>query len=282
MLYIGTHLSSAKGYLRMGKDALSIGASTLQFFARNPRGTRSKALNVPDLTALSHLLAENHFAPIVAHAPYTLNACSSDPHLRELSRQMFAEDLALMEYLPGNLYNFHPGSRLKQDFHTAADYIADMLNTVMRPDQATTVLLETMSGKGTETGRTFEELAAIAERVDPALQPKLGFCMDSCHMSDSGYDMMEGLDQTLKEFDSILGLHRVKAFHLNDSLNPRGSRKDRHASIGQGVFGTEGILRILKHPLLQGLPFILETPQDLAGHQGEIKLLKELCQETAN
>ena len=274
MLSIGTHLSSAKGYLRMGQDALSIGASTLQFFARNPRGTRSKALNVSDLTAFSQLLTDNHFAPVVAHAPYTLTACSSDPHLRELSRQMFAEDLALMEYIPGNLYNFHPGSHLKQGFETAAVYIADMLNSVMRPEQSTIVLLETMSGKGTETGKTFEELASILERVDPVLLPKLGICMDSCHMSDSGYDMMEGLDRTLEKFDAVLGLDLVKAFHLNDSLNPQGSRKDRHASIGEGIFGLEGICRIMNHPRLRHLPFILETPQDLQGHKKEIELLK--------
>lgn len=259
----------------MGQDALKIGADTLQFFARNPRGSKAKPLNIPDLQALDALLRKHRFGPIVAHAPYTLNPCSADPHLRELSARMFAEDLALMECLPGNFYNFHPGSHLKQGFEAAAGYIADMLNAHVRPDQSTVVLLETMSGKGTETGRSFEELAAILERVDPSILPVLGVCMDSCHMSDAGYDMMEGLDQTLAEFDARVGLSRLRAFHLNDSQNPKGSHKDRHASIGEGIFGLDGICRILNHPLLKHLPFILETPQDLEGHKREIALLRE-------
>ncbi len=275
MFSIGTHISSAKGYLHMGKDALSIGANTLQFFARNPRGSKSKPLNIPDLQAFHQFLEEHGFAPIVGHAPYTLNPCSKDPGLRKLAAEMFREDLALMNYIPGNYYNFHPGSHLGQGFDSGSQYIVQMLNTVMTPDQPTTVLLETMSGKGTEIGRTFEELARILEKADPALSPKLGICLDSCHLSDAGYDLMEGLDKTLEELDSCIGLKRVKAFHLNDSQNPRGSHKDRHASIGQGYLGLEGICRIMNHPKLRHLPFILETPEDLEGHGKEIALLKE-------
>ena len=275
MFSIGKHVSSAKGYLRMGKDALSIGANTLQFFARNPRGSKSKPLNIPDLTAFSSFLQEHQFAPIVGHAPYTLNACSKDPGLRKLASQMFAEDLTLMSYIPGNYYNFHPGSHLGQGFDVGADYIVQMLNAAMTPDQPTTVLLETMAGKGTEIGRTFEELAIILDKTDPSLAPKLGVCLDSCHIWDAGYDLLESLDKILEELDSVVGLDRVKAFHLNDSQNPLGSRKDRHASIGEGHLGLDGICAILNHPKLKHLPFILETPQDLEGHGREIQLLKE-------
>ena len=274
MFSIGTHVSSAKGYLRMGKDALSIGANTLQFFARNPRGSKSKPLNIPDLTAFHEFMKEHRFAPIVGHAPYTLNACSKDAGLRKLAAEMFAEDLTLMSYIPGNYYNFHPGSHLGQGLATGTDYISQMLNSCMTPDQPTTVLLETMSGKGTEIGRTFEELAVILDKTDPALHPKLGICLDSCHIWDAGYDLLESLDKTLDELDSVIGLSKVKAFHLNDSQNACNSRKDRHASIGEGHLGLEGICNIINHPKLKHLPFILETPQDLEGHGREIQLLK--------
>ncbi len=279
MFSIGTHVSSAKGYLRMGKDALSIGANTLQFFARNPRGSKSKPLNIPDLTAFRQFMKEHQFAPIVGHAPYTLNACSKDAGLRKLAAEMFSEDLTLMSYIPGNYYNFHPGSHLGQGSAIGTDYISQMLNSCMTPDQPTTVLLETMAGKGTEIGRTFEELAVILDKTDPALHPKLGICLDSCHIWDAGYDLLESLDKILDELDSVIGLSKVKAFHLNDSQNACGSRKDRHASIGEGYLGLEGIRSIINHPKLKHLPFILETPQDLEGHGREIQLLKTQVQD---
>lgn len=271
MLHIGTHLSSSKGFLSMGKDAYSIQADTFQFFTRNPRGARAKALDVQDMEALGVFMAGHGFVPIVAHAPYTMNACSTNPRIRELAGEMFSEDLSRMEHLPGNYYNFHPGSHLGQDFETAAGYIADMLNSFMKPRQNTTVLLETMAGKGTEIGRSFEELKYILDRVH--LQDKIGICFDSCHLSDAGYDIINDLDGVLADFDHIIGLTRLKAFHLNDSLNPTGSHKDRHALIGEGTLGLEVIGRIIKHPSLKHLPFILETPTDLEGHGKEIARL---------
>lgn len=277
MLYIGAHLSSAKGYLNMGKDAEKIGAGTFQFFTRNPRGFKSKPLNIPDLEGLRDFLKENSFAPIVAHAPYTLNPCSTRPEVCELALQIFREDLKIMEYLPGNYYNFHPGSHLKQGPQEGAKRIAHMLNEVLSQDQHTTVLLETMAGKGTEVGRNFEELKLIWDQVEK--KELLGICFDSCHLSDAGYDVRENLDQVLREFDQIIGLDKLKAFHLNDSLNPMGSRKDRHALIGQGYLGLEAVKTIITHPLLDGLPFILETPTDLEGHGKEIELLKKLYKE---
>ena len=278
MLYIGSHLSSAKGYLNMGRDALKIGANTFQFFTRNPRGFKSKPLDEEDMAGLRRLLKEEHFAPIVAHAPYTLNPCSTRPEVCELALQIFQEDLKIMEYLPGNYYNFHPGSHLKQGAKEAAAKIADLLNQVLTPQQQTLVLLETMAGKGTEVGRSFEELAMILERVNEP--EKVGICFDSCHLSDAGYDVRDHLDQVLQEFDQILGLNRLKAFHLNDSLNPPGSHKDRHALIGEGYLGLTAITDMINHPLLQGLPFILETPTDLEGHGREIELLKNHYHKT--
>lgn len=273
MLYMGTHLSSAKGYLRMGEDALDIDANTFQFFTRNPRGFRSKPLNEEDLRGLSAFLAEHRFAPIVAHAPYTLNPCSTRPQVCQLALQIFQEDLNIMEYLPGNYYNFHPGSHLKQGPEAAAEKIAHMLNQVLTPSQHTLVLLETMAGKGTEVGRNFQELRLILDQIE--LQDKVGVCFDSCHLWDSGYDVKENLDKILEEFHQIIGLHRLKAFHLNDSQNSMGSHKDRHAQIGQGALGLETAVTIINHPLLQNLPFILETPTDLQGHRQEIALLRE-------
>lgn len=272
MFYIGAHLSSAKGYWNMGKDALKIGANTFQFFTRNPRGFKSKPLDEKDMSKLNQLLKEENFAPIVAHAPYTLNPCSTRPEVCELALQIFQEDLKIMEYLPGNYYNFHPGSHLKQGPKEAAKKIADMLNQVITQEQHTTILLETMAGKGTEVGRNFEELAMILEQIE--LPDKIGICFDSCHLSDAGYDVKEHFDEVLSEFDQIIGLKRLKAFHLNDSLNPRGSHKDRHALIGEGFLGLEALTAMIHHPLLDGLPFILETPTDLEGHGREIELLK--------
>ena len=273
MFSIGTHVSSAKGYLRMGQDALSIGANTLQFFARNPRGSKSKPLNIPDLTAFHTFLQEHRFAPIVGHAPYTLNACSKDPGLRELAAQMFTEDLTLMSYIPGNYYNFPPGSHLGQGFDTGADYIVQMLNTCMTPDQPTTVLLETMAGKGSEVGGRFEELREIIDRVE--LKDKLGVCLDTCHIWDGGYDIVSDPDAVFAEFDRVIGLDRLKAVHLNNSLNGLGSHKDRHAKILEGVLPPEALVRIVCHKALAGRPFILETPNDDAGYAAEIAWLRE-------
>ena len=274
MFYIGTHISSAGGYLKMGKDALSAGANTFQFFTRNPRGANAKAPNPEDVAALRLFLQEHHFAPIVAHAPYTMNACSSDPGLRELAARMFADDLARMESLPNNFYNFHPGNHLRQGTETGIELIAQMLNQTLKSEQTTVVLLETMAGKGTEVGRSFAELRAIIDRVE--LSDHLGVCFDSCHLSDAGYDLIHDLDGVLEEFDKIIGLPRLKAFHLNDSQNPVGSQKDRHACIGCGTLGTETVVKIINHPALRHLPFLLETPLELDGHAKEIALLKTL------
>ena len=276
MLNIGTHLSSAKGYLNMGKDALKINANTFQFFTRNPRGFQSKPLNEEDLTGLSDFLREHSFAPIVAHAPYTLNPCSTRPEVCELALQIFQEDLKIMEYLPGNYYNFHPGSHVGQGSETGIALIADGLNAILRPDQATTVLLETMAGKGSEVGGRFEELRAILDRVE--LSGKVGVCLDTCHVSDGGYDIVHDLDGVLTEFDSIIGLRRLKAIHLNDSKNPPGSRKDRHACLGEGTIGLEALGRIVRHPALKDLPFCLETPNDLPGYAREIALMREMAE----
>lgn len=277
MLNIGSHLSSAKGFLHLGKDALKIDANTFQFFLRNPRGTRAKAMNQEDVNGLRNFLAEHHFAPIVAHAPYTLNPCSSNAHVRDLAQEMFHDDLLLMKQLPGNYYNFHPGSHLGQDMDTAVSFISSMLNRELQPGQPTMVLLETMSGKGTEVGRTFQELRAIIDQVD--LQEQIGVCFDACHLSDSGYDIVHNLDGVLDEFDRIIGLGYLHAFHINDSQNPPGSRKDRHALIGDGYIGLDSIVEILNHPLLRHLTFILETPTDLDGHADEIKLLRSLYRD---
>lgn len=272
MLNIGTHLSLSKGFLAMGKDALTIQANTFQCFLRNPRGARAKELDIGDINALKEFLSVHHFAPVVAHAPYTMNACSTTKRVRELAAEMFSGDLKVLEYLPGNYYNFHPGSHLGQGPADAAVLIADMLNAVMTPEQSTVVLLETMSGKGTEVGRTFEELQSIIEKVE--LSGKLGVCIDTCHVSDAGYDIIGNLDGVLEEFDAVIGLSRLKAVHINDSLNPPGSRKDRHANIGQGLIGLSALSGVINHPKLKDLPFILETPADLEEHKAEIELLK--------
>lgn len=276
MLTIGSHLSISKGYAAMGKDALKIGANTVQFFSRNPRGTRAKAIDENDVAAFRRICEENHFGILLCHAPYILNACSADPKLRELARDTMADDLKRMEYLPGNLYNFHPGSHVKQGADAGIEMISEMLNAILRPKQHTTVLLETMAGKGSEVGRNFDELAAILERVE--LKEKMGVCLDTCHIHDGGYDIVNGLDQVLEEFDRTIGLEYLKAIHLNDSKNPCGSHKDRHEKIGQGCIGLEALVRVINHPLLRHLPFYLETPNELPGYAEEIQLLRNAYQ----
>lgn len=274
MLHIGCHLSSSKGYAHMGKEALSIGADTFQFFTRNPRGGTAKPLNTEDLEALRRLLEEHGFAKIIAHAPYTLNACAADEGLRDFARRTMADDLMRMEYLPGNYYNFHPGSHVKQGAEEGVRKIAEILNQVLQPGQHTTVLLETMAGKGSEVGRSFEELRAILDRVEQS--DRMGVCLDTCHVWDAGYNIAEDLDGVLEEFDRVVGLERLKAVHLNDSMNPLGAHKDRHAKIGAGCIGTAVLSAVTNHPLLRDLPFCLETPNDLSGYAEEIALLRDL------
>ena len=274
MLTIGCHLSASDGFLAMGRTALDIGANTFQFFTRNPRGSKAKAIDPADAAALLELLAANRFGPLVAHAPYTINPCSKTERTREFARMTLADDLKRMEYLPGSYYNFHPGSHTEQGMEVGIGQIADTLNAILKPEQHTTVLLETMSGKGSEVGSRFEELREIIDRV--ALSDKLGVCLDTCHVSDAGYDIADDLDGVLTEFDRIIGLGRLKAVHINDSLNPRGAHKDRHACIGEGCLGAEALGRVVRHPALQGLPFVLETPNELPGYAREIALLKAL------
>ena len=273
MLTVGCHLSSSKGYLAMGKDAVKINANTFQFFTRNPRGGNAKAIVPSDVEAYLAFAAEHNITRILAHAPYTLNACSADEHLREFARATMADDLARIEYTPGNCYNFHPGSHVKQGVEIGITYISDMLNAILKPDQTTTVLLETMAGKGSEIGRSFEELREILDRV--TLSDHMGVCLDTCHVWDGGYDIVNHLDEVLTEFDRVIGLSRLKAIHLNDSLNPLGAHKDRHARIGEGYIGKEALIRIINHPALRKLPFYLETPNELDGYAAEIALLRE-------
>ena len=273
MLTVGCHLSSSKGYLAMGKDAVKINANTFQFFTRNPRGGNAKAIVPSDVEAYLAFAAEHKITRILAHAPYTLNACSADKNLREFARATMADDLDRMEYTPGNCYNFHPGSHVKQGVETGISYIADMLNAILKPEQTTTVLLETMAGKCSDVGSSFEELREILDRV--TLSDHMGICLDTCHVWDGGYDIVNHLDEVLTEFDRIIGLSRLKAIHLNDSLNPLGAHKDRHARIGEGHIGKEALIRIINHPALRNLPFYLETPNELDGYAAEIALLRE-------
>ena len=274
MFYIGCHLSASDGFLAMGKTALSIGANTFQFFTRNPRGSKAKAIDPADVAAFLALAAEHGFGTLVAHAPYTINPCSKDERTREFARMTLADDLRRMEHIPGNVYNFHPGSHTGQGIETGIGQIAETLNAILTPDIRTTVLLETMSGKGSEVGSRFEELREIIDRVE--LSDKLGVCLDTCHVSDAGYDIADDPDGVLTEFDRVIGLDRLRAVHVNDSLNPVGSHKDRHARIGEGCLGAEALGRVVRHPALQGLPFVLETPNELLGYAREIALLKEL------
>lgn len=277
MLTIGCHLSSSKGYLAMGKEAVKINAGTFQFFTRNPRGGNAKAIVPSDVEAFLLFAKEHGIRQILAHAPYTLNACSADEGLREFARRTMADDLERMEFTPGNCYNFHPGSHVKQGVETGIRLIAEMLNQILKPQQHTTVLLETMAGKGSEVGSRFEELREILDRV--VLSDHMGVCLDTCHIWDGGYDIVNHLDQVLDEFDRVIGLHRLKAIHLNDSLNPLGARKDRHAKIGEGYIGSEALIRVINHPALKALPFYLETPNDLAGYQAEIAFLQNHFEE---
>ena len=272
MLNIGCHLSTTKGFENMGKEALEIGANTFQFFTRNPRGGKAKDIDMKDMEGLLKLAKENNFATILAHAPYTLNACSADERTREFAREMMEDDLRRMELMPNNLYNFHPGSHVKQGVEVGINYIVELLNNVLREDQTTTVLLETMAGKGSEVGRTFEEIAEIISRVN--LKDKMGVCLDTCHIYDAGYDIVNNLDGVLEEFDRIIGLDRLKAIHLNDSKNPFKSHKDRHEKIGEGFLGIDAITNIINHPKLKHLPFFLETPNELDGYAKEIELLR--------
>ena len=273
MLHIGCHLSSAKGFLAMGRQALALDADTFQFFTRNPRGSRAKALDPADAAALMALLAENRFAPIIAHAPYILNLCGGEEENRLFSQELLADDLRRMEHLPGQLYNFHPGNHVGQGIKAGIAYIADGLNAVLTAEQTTTVLLETMSGKGTEVGSRFEELGHILRSV--SLGDKMGVCLDTCHVYSAGYDIVNDLDGVLEQFDRHVGLGKLYAIHLNDSLNPLGSHKDRHARLGEGHIGLPALKRFINHPALAHLPFYLETPNDLDGYAKEIQLMRE-------
>lgn len=277
MLKIGCHLSSARGYLAMGQEAASIGANTFQFFTRNPRGGKAKPLDLADVAAFREYAASHGIAAILAHAPYTLNACAASEGLRTFAHDMMADDIARLEHIPGSMYNFHPGSHVKQGTDVGIDFIAAMLNDILRPQQQTMVLLETMAGKGSEVGRTFEELRAVIDKVEQA--QLIGVCLDTCHVFDGGYDIVDGLDDVLGRFDAAIGLERLKAVHLNDSMNPMGSHKDRHQKIGQGSIGLPAIERIINHPRLRQLPFYLETPNDVPGYAAEIALLKRLYRE---
>lgn len=274
MLTIGSHLSSSKGFLHMGKEAVSIGANTFQFFTRNPRGSKAKEIDEKDVAEFRRFAEENGIRVILAHAPYTLNACSKDVHTSEFALQTMEDDLRRMEYVPGNYYNFHPGSHTGQGAEEGIRQIAELLNAILKPEQTTTVLLETMAGKGTEVGRSFEELRGILDRVE--LSDHMGVCLDTCHVYDAGYDIVENLEGVLEEFDRVIGLDRLKAVHINDSKNPFASHKDRHEKIGEGSLGLEAFAKIVNHPALRELPFYLETPNDLEGYAKEIQILRNV------
>lgn len=274
MLNIGCHLSSSKGYMNMLKETDYVGGNTFQFFTRNPRGGQAKAIDPKDAEAFCKLSKEKGFAQILAHAPYTLNPCAEKDNIREFTKMTMADDLERMEFTPGNLYNFHPGSHVGQGIEVGIEKIAEMLNAILKPDIHTTVLLETMAGKGSEVGSKFEEIRAIIDKVE--LSDKLGVCLDTCHVHDAGYDIVNDLDGVLAEFDRVIGLYRLKAIHINDSKNPFESHKDRHEKIGEGSLGQETFKRIINHPSLKHLPFLLETPNEIDGYKEEITLLKGL------
>lgn len=281
MLTIGCHLSAGKGFLNMAKEAVSIGANTFQFFTRNPRGSQAKPIDSKDIELFKSYAAEHHLKPILAHAPYTLNPAADKPETREFARIVLTDDLNRMEHLPGNMYNFHPGSHVGQGITDGINRIAELLNEVLTPNQTTTVLLEAMSGKGTEIGARFEELKEIMDQTH--LSDKIGVCLDTCHIFAGGYDIAHNLDNTLNQFDKIIGLNKLKAIHLNDSLMPFNSRKDRHEKIGKGFIGLNSFAKIINHPALKDKPFYLETPQEnLSGYAGEITLLKKLYQSEPN
>lgn len=272
-MLIGNHLSASKGYAAMGKAALALDANTFAFFTRNPRGGKAKKIDEKDVEKFLNFAKEHEFGKIVAHAPYTMNLCAAKEDVRSFSKEMLFDDLRRMEYTPDNYYNFHPGSHVGQGADTGIELIAEALNEALKPDQTTTVLLETMAGKGTEVGRNFEELREILDRVE--LKEKMGVCLDTCHVWDGGYDIVNDLESILKEFDRVIGLDRLKAVHFNDSMNDCGSHKDRHARIGEGKIGAEAMRHVAVHPLLEGRPFILETPNDDEGYKREIHLVRE-------
>ncbi len=275
-MLIGNHLSASKGYAAMGKAALALDANTFAFFTRNPRGGKAKEIDEKDVEKFLNFAKEHEFGKIVAHAPYTMNLCAAKEDIRSFSKEMLLDDLKRMEYTPYNYYNFHPGSHVGQGAETGIALIAEALNEALKPEQTTTVLLETMAGKGTEVGRTFEELREILDRVE--LKDKMGVCLDTCHVWDGGYDIVNDLDGVLNEFDRVIGLERLKAVHFNDSMNECGSHKDRHAKIGEGKIGAEAMRRVVLHPLLEGRPFILETPNDDEGYRREIQMIREWTQ----
>lgn len=274
MLRIGCHLSSSKGFLHMGKEAVQIGANTFQFFTRNPRGSKAKEIDEKDVQAYHKFAEEHGISQILAHAPYTLNPCSKDEHTREFALMTMEDDLKRMEYVPGNCYNFHPGSHVGQGAEEGIRLIADTLNQILKKEQHTTVLLETMAGKGTEVGRSFEEIRAILDKID--LKDHMGVCLDTCHVYDAGYDIVNHLDQVLEKFDAVIGLERLKAIHMNDSKNPFASHKDRHEKIGEGSLGKETFRQMVNHPLLAGVPIYLETPNELDGYAREIQMLRDM------
>lgn len=274
MFYIGNHLSASKGYEAMGKQAVKLGANTFAFFTRNPRGGKAKEINTEDVEKFLNFAKEHEFGKLVAHAPYTMNACAAKEEIRSFAKEMLTDDLRRMEYTPNNYYNFHPGSHVGQGAETGIELISGLLNEVLKPEQTTTVLLETMAGKGSEVGRCFEELRAIIDKVE--LSEKLGVCLDTCHVWDAGYDIVNDLDGVLQKFDDVLGMECLKAVHLNDSMNGLGSHKDRHEKIGKGQIGLEALTAVINHPKLQGIPFILETPNEDEGYATEIALLREV------
>ena len=273
MLNIECHLSASDGYVAMAKQAIEIGANTFQFFTRNPRGFKAKDIDEQDVKDFLEIIKENKFVKILAHAPYTLNPCSADERVRDLAKEIFIDDLKRMEYTPNNMYNFHPGSHVGQGIDTGIKIISETLNEVLTKEQTTTVLLETMSGKGSEVGSKFEELKQIIDLVE--LKDKVGVCLDTCHIYDGGYDIVNDLDAVIKQFDSIIGLEKLKAIHLNDTKNPFASHKDRHEKIGEGHLGLDAIGKVINHPELKDLPFYLETPNEIDGYAKEIKMLKE-------
>lgn len=273
MLNIGCHLSASKGFMNMGKEAVMISANTFQYFSRNPRGSKAKEIDVEDIEKFKKFAKENNFVTILAHAPYILNPCSSNEENRILALEIMQDDLRRMEYIPNQMYNFHPGSHTGQGVETGINQIADMLNKLLTKEQTTTVLLETMAGKGSEVGSKFEEIKAIIDKTE--LKEKIGVCLDTCHVYDAGYDIVNNLDGVLDEFDKIIGLQYLKAIHLNDSKNPFASHKDRHECIGSGSIGIQAFEKIINHPKLKHLPFYLETPNELEGYKKEIEILRD-------
>ena len=276
MIYIGSHISASGGFAEMGKTALKLGADTFAFFTRNPRGGKAKDIDEKDVAALQQIMDEHHFGPLMAHAPYTMNLCSDKADIRKFAKDMFADDMKRMEYLPGNYYNFHPGSHVGQGVETGIDYIVEAMNEVLFPEMKTMVLLEGMAGKGSEIGRNFEELRAIIDKVE--LKDKVGVCLDTCHLWETGYDIVTKLDEVLELFDQIVGADRLRAIHLNDSKNPIEAHKDRHELLGEGHIGKDALAAVIRHPRLQGKPFILETPNDDAGYAKEIAWVRSVMQ----